>query len=587
MPNQNKLVERVWFWRYNISAFRAVYGRLDGTLYSKDFLQSSGKCAEALTEQFGEDAQVTLAWPGGSVNGRSKPGGDNNPPSALRQWLGWWSEDIPAPWAMYKPDDSSLLKTFEGDPGHTDEQSADGEWKDYDPSSGTTVGWLVAVKLEGVENQLQVRAYLENPPSHLIHTDFKQIPQSLRAPAEQLASTVGCCVVSPTNHGDEVRAEKIIHEIDSALETESCVLLTGPPGTGKTVALEDLRNLWEYGARAVSFNPSKIHDAWSSIDRASEGKVRHVVFHPSYSYDEFVIGLYPKSGQQGAIELEARPGPLMSLGHWAMKEGNNALLIVDEFNRGNAAGIFGDTLALLDKAQRFDHGDERSGTWIDRAHPDMKVNVRQEFANDDGTEIPEQLRLPKSLKIVAALNSSDRSVAPLDAAVRRRFAMLPVLPDYELLANHLNEPYQGNAPEPFSDPTNWVMPETVMSLAVSLLKSLNERIEALLGQDFLLGHSLFWDVLGTTAEEAVLSLGKAFDTKVRGTLQMTFADQDELLGAVLNAGAPGDENSTGPSLTEWVTPSESISAFAPPRLRLKLAEPMEWSKAAQALNALL
>lgn len=586
MTEERETVETVWLWRYNISAFRAVYGRLDGTKYTKDFLQSSGECAAHLVEEFGHDVALELVWPGGGSPGRTLAGADDNPPDRRRQLLGWWEQAIPAPWAMYAVGDENWLKTFEGNPNLTDERAADAQWAQFDPGQGTTTGWLVAVKLAGEENRLHLRAYLENPPTHLAHTDFELVPEVIRSVARDLASNVGCCVVKPPRVGNPVRAASIVSDVLDALDQESCVLLTGPPGTGKTVALEDIRSLWEVGFSQIGFDPSRLHDAWAEDGQPPEGLAKHVVFHPSYSYDEFVLGLYPKTGPGGGIELEARPGPLLSLAHWASSAGNNALLIIDEFNRGNAAGIFGDCLALLDRAQRADPDVAGSGASIDRAHPEMPVVVAPELAGHHGRDVATQIQLPSSLKILAALNSSDRSVAPLDAAVRRRFAIVRVLPDYDLLASHL-----GAAELPdgavVSDPDTWDDPHVVCRVAVEVLRQLNGRIESLLGEDFLLGHSLFWNVAGEDVPSVLRSLCDAFDNKVSGTLRMTFADQDELLGAVLNLDPESGGASGAPSVAIWLQPQNSVAQYSPPRLRIKRLADFPESDVKKALAKLL
>ena len=58
----------------------------------------------------------------------------------------------------------------------------------------------------------------------------------------------------------------------------------------------------------------------------------------------------------------------------------------------------------------------------------------------DGDPLDEQTSLPKDLHILGAMNSADRSVAPLDAALRRRFAIVYVGPDYEVLRERLAIP---------------------------------------------------------------------------------------------------------------------------------------------------
>ena len=72
------------------------------------------------------------------------------------------------------------------------------------------------------------------------------------------------------------------------------------------------------------------------------------------------------------------------------------------------------------------------------------------------------------------MNSADRSLTPLDTALRRRFEFVEFMPQPELLA----EREQGAEVEGVN--------------LVALLQTLNDRIEVLLGRDYWLGHAYFW-----------------------------------------------------------------------------------------------
>jgi 5-methylcytosine-specific restriction protein B len=583
-------VEAVWVWRFTTAPFKATYGRLGGdgsTTYSKDYLQASGECAAALGDVFqrsaGETINLGFLWPGGEREGKLFEAADFSSNGRLE--LRWETNNAPAPWKLYPVADQSPLKTFIGDPTLTTAAAANLEFEhlkamDLDP-------WLIVVKLYGEPDILHVRAYLGNPPPDLVHTATAQLP-TVVVSAMASVPTNGGCAVARIPFGAAPRAQKIVDRVLDALTRGPNVLLVGPPGTGKTVALEDLRDLFENGASSVLFDPAKIHDAWSESAGAPTGKVRTIVFHPSYSYEEFVIGLYPVPAASGnGVDLQPRPGPLLSLGHWASEVPNAGLLIVDEFNRGNAAAIFGDMLALLDKEKRQDMVTGQPGASIDRPYPGLSVDVLNEFATAAGTSVPEQLRLPLSLWLVAAMNSSDRSVAPLDAALRRRFSIVRVEPDYTVLADRLGISTSSSFAPP-DDPTAWT-PDDVSRLALALLRRLNEKIEVVLGADFLLGHSLLWDVHGSDAESAVISLCAAFDERVASTLRMTFADQDEPLAAVLGAGPPPVAGGTtsGSQIAYWLLPPADLEAVAPPRLRIRLTREFGWIEAANALRALL
>src|SRR5439155_13753946 len=114
------------------------------------------------------------------------------------------------------------------------------------------------------------------------------------------------------------------------------------------------------------------------------------------------------------------------------------------------------------------------GAVINRPYGRMSVTVGADLATkSSGVDVPEEIRLPRSLWIVAALNSSDRSVAPIDAALRRRFSIIRVEPDYKLLASHFGIIVpNGSTVPPHID--QWTV-DDVLRLAVFFLRASNDR----------------------------------------------------------------------------------------------------------------
>lgn len=125
-------------------------------------------------------------------------------------------------------------------------------------------------------------------------------------------------------------------------------------------------------------------------------------------------------------------------------------LIIDEINRGNISKIFGELITLLEASKRLGEADELTTTL-----PYSK----------------EEFGIPPNLYIIGTMNTSDKSIAHLDIALRRRFGFVEMLPDYELI-NDDN--------------------------CRKLLETLNERIKILLDKDHLIGHSFF---MGKTSDD--------------------------------------------------------------------------------------
>lgn len=167
----------------------------------------------------------------------------------------------------------------------------------------------------------------------------------------------------------------------------------------------------------------------------------------------------------------------------------NFVLIIDEINRGNIANIFGELITLLEPSKRAGNDDARSVTL-----PYSK----------------EQFSVPNNLYIIGTMNTSDHSLTKLDLALRRRFEFVELLPDYSLI-NDIKV-YSINIGE--------------------ILETINDRIEILLGRDYLIGHSYFLPLKDSDNKENMLS--DIFKNKIIPLLQEYFFEDWERIQWVLN-----------------------------------------------------
>ena len=105
-----------------------------------------------------------------------------------------------------------------------------------------------------------------------------------------------------------------------------------------------------------------------------------------------------KDGQPG---FELKPGPLKRIADTARDHpGATHVLVIDEINRGNVARVFGELYFLLEYRDR---------------------EMSLQYSEDRFT-------LPKNLWFIATMNTADRSIALVDAALRRRFHFVEFSP---------------------------------------------------------------------------------------------------------------------------------------------------------------
>jgi len=288
-------------------------------------------------------------------------------------------------------------------------------------------------------------------------TTVQQVPQTLYQRI----------LASPTTQGgpgetsitiEDVPPEPVLLDIQDALQRKVQVVLYGPPGTGKTYTARRFAAWWllrrnhDPEAGAVLGDPGRLRAAEARLAAAgTDGatQLTRVTFHPSYTYEDFVEGYKPRPTGAGGLELDLRDGTFKRACLTAAANPDRTYLVmIDEINRANVAKVLGELITLLELDKRG-----------------LEVELPQSG---------HRFSVPANLYIVATMNTADRSIRQLDAALRRRFAFVELLPDPGVLEG-----------------------EQIGPLALDdFLIGLNRRIARYAGREQQVGHSFLLDAAG-------------------------------------------------------------------------------------------
>ena len=271
----------------------------------------------------------------------------------------------------------------------------------------------------------------------------------------------------------KVMADKARENLLASSQTEKLsfkaaldALLSEKIGNSKTVQIAMKREnsfytIYDYNNRTIFFEKQK----GDSVHNLSLKTLENM--YNKESVDEIKGGM--KSYYDGTLQA------LLKIAKKTEKSQpqklKNHYLIIDEINRGNISKIFGELITLIEEDKR------------DSLHVTLPYSKRH-------------FSVPSNLFIIATMNSTDKSIALIDIALRRRFTFLKMKPDSAL----------------------------VQAEAKELFQKLNKFITDNLGADFQIGHSYFmnYDDLDFVLEYKIKPLLEEY----------FFADPDRLEEAI-------------------------------------------------------
>ena len=287
----------------------------------------------------------------------------------------------------------------------------------------------------------------------------------------------------------------------------------GPPGTGKTLsAVREAVKLIEPGFDDQG-NPT------TSFEKFNErhDQCAFITFHPSLQYEDLVESIRPvismdeiestddaneisENVPQGQLRYQVHEGLLLRMIRRAIRTpGKEFVVVIDEINRGDVSRILGPLISSLE-------ADKRVGA-------EFPVGI--ELQHPLAEELESRLFMPSNLHLIGTMNSSDRNIALVDHALRRRFDFIQVPPEPALLRD-----------------TN----DTPSINCSRLLQTINTRIEHILDADHCIGHGYF---VGCETNSLVI---ERLASKVIPLLREYFYGNEGLMLLILGDSASQNKN---------------------------------------------
>ena len=224
-------------------------------------------------------------------------------------------------------------------------------------------------------------------------------------------------------------------------------IIYGAPGTGKTYLTAEYA-LAIIEDREVDKSEKNIEQRKDVMKKYNDyikcGQIVFTTFHQSYGYEEFIQGLRPDTTKEN-LSFKTIDGVFKRIADAALNDTTDKryVIIIDEINRANISKVFGELITLIEEDKRWGEVNETCAT----------LQSGDIFA------------VPNNLYIIGTMNSADKSISLIDAALRRRFEFVEQRPQAELVKD-----------------------ETLKNVLKKLNNLLSDELES---ADLLIGHSYF------------------------------------------------------------------------------------------------
>jgi 5-methylcytosine-specific restriction protein B len=355
----------------------------------------------------------------------------------------------------------------------------------------------------------ETAAAAATPEQLAVSIPFDELYDGFAAQLKQQLATTAGPLTFPTKEGKPV----MLVAVDEGLPGRLSFHHNTPTGQGHNQDKKWINEIYKTYQSIDQITHLKKH--LTEAVGGTNASLQYVVFRELKKYEAQRL-------MEERRKLQKRPAPRF-------------VLIIDEINRGNVANIFGELITLLED-------DKRAG------RPEA-LTVKLPYSKEDFT-------VPENLYLLGTMNTADRSVEALDTALRRRFSFTEMLPEPQVIREHVGE--------------NGVVEGVDVA---RLLEVLNGRLEQLLDRDHCLGHALLLRI------NNLADLRAAFERNILPLLQEYFFGDWGKIGLVLGERFIGvAEAKSLPALAKFG--KHDAGSYGRDKAVYRLTKPETWDAAA-------